>query len=82
MNLIKSLRAAGDAMRLGGTVMRTGRLPSNVEFAPPRKLRYKEIAASDGFKTDAEALAGDWRRVGDYLRTAMNQLKGTSEQDQ
>ena len=73
MDLIKSLRAASDAMRLGGIVMRTGRLPRKVEFAPPRKLRYKEFAA-DGFKTDAEALAGDWRRVGDYLRAAMNRF--------
>lgn len=73
MDLIKSLRAASDAMRLGGIVMRTGRLPRKVEFAPPRKLRYKEIAA-DGFKTDAEALAGDWRRVGGYLRAAMNRF--------
>jgi hypothetical protein len=29
---------------------------------------------SRGFERDGEALAGDWRRVGDSIRCAMNQV--------
>ncbi|MDR2693286.1 MAG: hypothetical protein LBB74_03615 [Chitinispirillales bacterium] len=29
---------------------------------------------ANGFERDREALAGDWRRVGDSLRWAMNQI--------
>jgi hypothetical protein len=29
---------------------------------------------SRGFERDREALAGDWQRIGNYMRKAMNQV--------
>ena len=54
----------GDCLDLWGAA--PGPLP-----IPP----IEDILEQDGFGLDAQAMAGDWRRVGDYLRQTMNKVR-------
>lgn len=74
---LQTLRAAGAAMRAGGIAMRCGyerSLPVETKRnTPPLPPIY------GGFKQDAAKLAGDWRKVGNDIRQAMQKIGANNE---
>ena len=46
--------------------------------ASPKRITEKDLPS---FQDDAKALAGDWQRVGGYIRHAMEQEQHAQEQD-
>ena len=75
-SILDSWRSAGDAIRLGTAAMR-GEL--TVDLPAFRDLSQDESLSHDPWKEAGEAIADDWRRVGDYLRTAMNRWDESHE---
>jgi len=70
-----------------GTARLAYRRPKPRKFSPLRSFLDGFVSAfdltggssgrsgSDGFERDAEAIADDWRQVGDDLRAAMGQIE-------
>lgn len=73
---LQTLRAAGAAMRAGGIAMRCGYVSSSPD-EPERRSTIPPIYG--GFEQDGAKLAGDWRKVGNDIRQAMQKIGANNE---
>jgi len=45
----------------------------------PEATQRRQVSNSDGFRRDREALAGDWRKVGQDLRNAAEKIMSSDK---